>query len=89
MKLTTIAAALALSGALSVLRAAAPADFTKDIKPILELSCLKCHGGEKPKGKFSLETRANALKGGNNGVAFVEMTCDTAPPSASHSHSRA
>src|SRR5436190_3854555 len=51
--------------------AAEPVDFNKQIKPILELSCVKCHGGEKPKGKLSLETKAEALKGGNNGTALV------------------
>jgi len=41
-------------------------DFTRDIKPILEQSCLKCHGPEKPKSKFRLDNRAAALKGGEN-----------------------
>jgi len=46
-------------------------DFTGDIKPILELSCLRCHGVEKPKGRFSLTTREAALKGGDNGIDIV------------------
>ncbi len=71
MKLNFIAVALVLSGCVSLNRAAVAPDFTKDIKPILEQSCLKCHGGEKPKGKFSLVTRADALKGGNNGTSLV------------------
>ena len=45
-----------------------PVDFAKEIKPILEKSCLECHGPEKAKGKFLLDTREHALKGGDNGV---------------------
>jgi hypothetical protein len=45
--------------------------YEKDIKPIFEKSCLKCHSGEKPKGKFSMETLASILKGGDDGVAIV------------------
>lgn len=37
--------------------------FDADIKPIIEKSCLKCHSGEKPKGKFRVDTRENVLKG--------------------------
>jgi len=38
-------------------------DFDKDLKPILEKSCVKCHSGEKPKGKYSMETKEKMLKG--------------------------
>jgi len=51
--------------------AAAPVDFSKEIKPILESSCLSCHGEEKPKGGLRLTTRAMAVKGGENGTALV------------------
>ena len=46
-------------------------DFTKEIRPILEQSCIKCHGTEKPKGKLNLTTRAEAIKGGDNGTSLV------------------
>lgn len=45
--------------------------YDKDIKPLFEKSCVKCHGGEKPKGKFSMETLASILKGGSEGVSVV------------------
>src|SRR5260370_35529229 len=51
--------------------ASATVDFAKDVQPLLESSCLKCHGGAKPKAKFSLETRALALKGGEDAVAIA------------------
>lgn len=47
-------------------------DFELQIKPILENSCLRCHGGEKPKGGLSLETRESLLKGGGTGPAVRE-----------------
>ncbi len=46
-------------------------DFTRDIKPIFEESCLRCHGPEKPKGRLRLDNRADALKGGENGAAIL------------------
>src|SRR6266850_708684 len=41
--------------------------FGTEIKPLLEASCLKCHSGEKPKGKYSLVSRELALKPGDDG----------------------
>jgi len=50
---------------------AASIDFARDIQPILEASCLRCHGAEKPKGRFRLDTRAAALRGGDEGVSIL------------------
>jgi len=41
--------------------------YNADIKPIFEKSCVKCHGGEKPKGKLRLDSLEGALKGGEDG----------------------
>lgn len=46
-------------------------DFTKEIKPILETSCAKCHGRGKAKGEFRIDDRESFLRGGHNGVAVV------------------
>lgn len=43
-------------------------DFARDIQPIFEASCLRCHGPERPKSRFRLDSREAALKGGENGV---------------------
>ncbi|MGD1089133.1 MAG: c-type cytochrome domain-containing protein, partial [Verrucomicrobiota bacterium] len=40
--------------------------FDRDIEPILETSCLRCHGGEKPKSRFRLDNREWALNGGDD-----------------------
>jgi hypothetical protein len=44
-------------------------DFVRDIKPILQASCVKCHGRGRSKGGFSIETRAAMLEGGDSGPA--------------------
>jgi hypothetical protein len=41
--------------------------FASDIKPLFEQSCVKCHGGEKPKGKLRLDSLEGALKGSERG----------------------
>jgi mono/diheme cytochrome c family protein len=51
--------------------AEAKVDFTKEIQPILQQNCVKCHGAEKQKGKLRLDSRAAALKGGKDGPALV------------------
>jgi len=46
--------------------------YDRDIKAIFEKSCVKCHSGEKPKGKYSMETLAAIVKGGKEGVSVVK-----------------
>jgi hypothetical protein len=45
--------------------------FTHDIKPILDRSCLRCHGADKPKSRFRLDSRGAALKGGVIGINII------------------
>ena len=45
--------------------------FEKSVRPILVETCLECHGSKKQEGKLRLDTREAALKGGENGPAFV------------------
>src|SRR5262245_42648598 len=54
-------------------------DFVKDIKPLLEHSCLKCHEPEKSKGKLRLDTRELALKGGENGPDILPGQSSKSP----------
>ena len=41
--------------------------FDKDIKPLFEASCMKCHGAERPKAGLRLTTLENVLKGSKEG----------------------
>jgi formylglycine-generating enzyme required for sulfatase activity len=62
-------AALLLSPGL--MHGAEKVNFVTEIKPLLESTCLSCHGPEKPKGELQLMTRALAIKGGEKGTALV------------------
>jgi hypothetical protein len=46
-------------------------NFTKEIKPIFEASCINCHGHGRDKGGFRLDTRDTALQGGDSGPAVI------------------
>ena len=45
--------------------------YEKDIKPLLEKSCVKCHSGEKPKSKYRMDSLASVIKGGESGDAAI------------------
>src|SRR4051794_15504701 len=62
---------ISVSATAFAVRAADKIDFATEVKPILESACLSCHGGDKPKGGLRLDTRAAAIKGGENGAAVV------------------
>jgi hypothetical protein len=84
MLIKGIIAALALAGVTS-LRAADDVDisklppaatkkdvtFAKDIKPLLEKTCFKCHGEEKQKAKLRVDSIDAIKKGSENGPIIV------------------
>lgn len=45
--------------------------YAKDIKPMLDLSCVKCHGPEKPKSKYRTDSLETLIKGGDSGEPAV------------------
>src|SRR2546430_14687257 len=51
-------------------------DFAKQIQPLLQQNCVKCHGPEKQKGKLRLDSKEAALKGGKDGVVIVAGDAD-------------
>ena len=57
---------LALTPAL----ASAEVDFARDIAPLLEQRCVRCHNDETRKGGLSLVSRDSAIKGGESGAAL-------------------
>ena len=49
---------------------AAPVQFAKDVRPILESRCVSCHGPDKQRGGLRLDRKADAQKGGDSGLAI-------------------
>lgn len=49
----------------------APIDFRRDVLPILDRSCFRCHGERKQKGGLRLHDRTAAMNGGETGPAIV------------------
>jgi len=45
--------------------------YDKDIKALLEESCLKCHGESRPKSKYRVDSREALIKGGSSDEAAV------------------
>ena len=70
-------AAVSLTGGLLLLaawpelRAAEPVSFSRQIRPIFETSCWKCHGAAMQLSRLDLRMRETALKGGDHGPAIV------------------
>lgn len=51
-------------------------DFAKDVQPILQKSCVECHGPEKPKGKLRLDSKEAAFQGGKGGASIEPGKAD-------------
>jgi hypothetical protein len=45
--------------------------FAKDIHPLFEASCVRCHSGDRPKAGLRLDTLENVLKGGKEGKVLT------------------
>src|SRR4051812_12111237 len=50
--------------------------FEKDIKPIFEDNCTRCHGEQRPSGRLTLTSLDAALKGGKDGKVIVPEHSD-------------
>ncbi len=53
--------------------------YAADIKPIFEKSCVKCHSGDKAKGKLHLDSLEGAVKGGKEGPDIIPGKADKSP----------
>jgi mono/diheme cytochrome c family protein len=51
---------------LTALSLQAGVDFDKEIKPILESRCVKCHGAKKQKGEYQLDNAKDIVKAGDS-----------------------
>jgi len=73
----SIVCGLALAGMVVTLSSAQETvSFARDIQPILENSCWKCHGEAMQLSKLDLRTLEGALKGGEKGAAIVPGKSD-------------
>ena len=45
--------------------------FEKNILPIFERKCVRCHGPTKQRGGLKLDSRASAITAGNSGIAAI------------------
>jgi len=45
--------------------------YEKDIHPIFDASCVRCHGQDRQKGELRLDSLSAALQGGKHGKAIV------------------
>jgi len=45
-------------------------EFVRDVRPIFEKHCYRCHGADKIEGGLRLDLRAEALRGGDAGLAI-------------------
>lgn len=64
---------LALSVLLSLASRARGADvptFERDVLPILEAKCVRCHGGDEPRNGLDVRTRTTLIAGGRSGSAI-------------------
>ena len=62
---------VALASGLPSVARAEPVDFQRDVWPIFQQRCIRCHGPEKQKSSLRVDSRAALLKGGDNGPAIV------------------
>ncbi|MBI3413919.1 MAG: hypothetical protein HY043_01155 [Verrucomicrobia bacterium] len=46
--------------------------FVEKVRPVLEAKCVRCHGPEKQKGKFRLDQKEFALRGGESGKPAIK-----------------
>ena len=76
MKNLVMMASVALGFGIVQAMADTKVDFAKDIQPILQESCVKCHGSEKQKGELRLDSKAAAMKGGKDGAVITAGQAD-------------
>ncbi|WP_395744722.1 c-type cytochrome domain-containing protein [Prosthecobacter sp.] len=61
---------LLLLGSLAEAADPAPPDFKKDVLPVFEEKCIRCHGAKRKGGKLDMRTLEAMLEGGDTGPAL-------------------
>jgi WD40 repeat protein len=57
----------------------APPDFGRDVVPIFETNCLRCHNTAKTEAGLVLETYEDIMRGGDDGTPIVPGHADDSP----------
>jgi mono/diheme cytochrome c family protein len=53
--------------------------YAKDVRPIFEAACIKCHGENRPKAGVRLDDLEALLKGGKEGKVIVPGKSEKSP----------
>jgi len=53
--------------------------YSRDIRPIFEQSCIRCHSGDRPKAGLRLDSLEGALKGSKDGKVIVPGQSEKSP----------
>ena len=53
--------------------------FAKDVLPILQKNCTRCHAGNSPKAGLTMESYASVMKGSVNGTVVTAGSPDKSP----------
>lgn len=57
--------------------AASAVSFSKDLQPLLQESCVSCHGGERTSRALDLKTFESLMAGSQNGAVIVPGQADS------------
>src|SRR5688572_6220686 len=69
--MTRLTLILLIATGSSLAQAAESPDFAKDIRPLLERTCFRCHGPETQTNSLRLDVRQSAMEGGDNGEPAI------------------
>jgi WD40 repeat protein len=76
---TALAAAVVSAQQPAVPAPPAAPEFGRDVMPIFESSCLRCHNSAEQKGGLLLESYEDLMHGGDDGVPVVAGNADDSP----------
>src|SRR5262249_45987269 len=79
------------AGQLIAAEPAPPPVFEKDVLPLFQAKCVRCHGGDSKKADLDLRSKPGLLKGGETGPAlspgsaerselWIKVAADKMPP---------
>ena len=60
--------------------------YASDIKPIFDVSCVKCHSGDKAKARLHMDTLEGVLKGTKHGKVVTPGDAEKSPLLKSVAH---